>query len=248
MRHHGAFALRLLPCVLVAGGIVLAGCGPTKVTVDASPDIEKYRVKTVAFMPFETLTTPQIIDQRDMELNAPRGMVRSDITFAIPQTIEKLDQPTSSVPPDVPTKVTQAVYERLRNWHGLLVLSPEETARIRASLKEKAAGSATADVARQVAAQMVADGVLFGRVLVYQERNGGRWGGLGATVGFEVKLIAADGRTLWVGNYYEKQKPLNEDFFGFLQRGFGFVTADELVQYGAEHVVQKFPFGTPASK
>jgi hypothetical protein len=246
MRDHGILALRLTPSVLVAVGILLAGCGPTKVTVDSSPDIEKYRVKTVAFMPFETLTTPQVIDLRDTELNAPRGMVRSDITFAIPQTIEKFDRPTASVPPDVPAKVTQAVYERLRHWQGLLVLSPEETARIASSLKEKAAGLATADVARQVAAQMVADGVLFGRVLVYQERNGSRWGGIGATVGFEVKLVAADGRTLWVGNYYEKQKPLNEDLFGFLQRGLGFVSADELVQYGAEHVVQEFPFGAPA--
>jgi hypothetical protein len=246
MRNRGILALHLTPCVLVAVGIVLAGCGPTKVTVDTSPDIEKYRVKTVAFMPFETLTTPQVAERQDMELRAPQGMLRSDITFTVPQTIEKLDLPTASVPPDVPAKVTQAVYERLRNWRGLLVLSPEETARSRSSLGEKAAGLATADIAKHVAVQMVADGVLFGRVLVYQERNGSRWGGIGATVGFEVRLVAADGRTLWVGNYYEKQKPLNEDFFGFLQRGLGFVSADELVQYGAEHVVQEFPFGGPA--
>jgi hypothetical protein len=243
-------AIRLTPYVFVSVLLAqaLSGCAPAKVTIDASPEIEKYHVKTVAVMPFDALTTPQVVDQRSTELRAPQGMVRSDITFAIPQTVEKFDQATAPVPPHVAAKVTQAVYEALRNWEGLLVLSPEGTARAKESLKEKATGLATADVARQVATQMAADAVLFGRVLVYQERVGGRWGATPAAVGFEVKLVAADGRTLWVGNYYEKQKPLNEDLGGVMQRGIGFVTADELVQYGAQHIIQKFPFGGPAAR
>jgi len=248
MRHHGACVVRLLPCVLVAVGIVLAGCPPTKVTVDTSPEIEKYRVKMVAVMPFDALATPQVAERRDVELQAPQGMLRSDITFAIPQTVEKFDSPTAVVPPHVAVKVTEAVYEKLRRLEGLLVLSPEATGQVKDSLGAKASGLAAADLAKQVAAKMSADAILFGRVLVYQERVGGRWGATPATVGFEVKLVAADGRTLWVGNYYEKQKPLNEDLGGVFQRGIGFVTADELVQYGADHVVQQFAFGGPASK
>ncbi|MBI5411035.1 MAG: hypothetical protein HZA21_03485 [Nitrospirae bacterium] len=243
MRSHGTLVSRLTPYVLVAVGIGLAGCAPAKVTIDASPEIERYRVKTVAVMPFEALTTPQVVDRRDTEFQAPQGMMRSDITFAIPQTVEKFDNPTATVPPHVAAKVTEAVYEKLRRLEGLLALAPDATARAKESLKGKAAGLAMADLAKQVAAQMAADAVLFGRVLVYQEREGGRWGATPSMVGFELKLVAADGRTLWVGNYYEKQKPLNEDFGGFMQRGIGFVTADELVQYGAEHVVQEFPFG-----
>ncbi len=241
-------ALRLMPYALASVLLAQAGggCAPAKVTIDASPEIEKYRVKTVAILPFDALATPQVIDRRDTELQAPQQMTRSGITFALPQTVEKLDQATATVPPHVAAKVTQAVYERLHRRQGLLVLPPEAGGRVKSSLGAKVAGSTMADLARQVAKQMVADAVLFGQVLVYQERVGGRWGATGATVGFEVKLVAADGRTLWVGNYYERQKPLNEDFGGFMQRGIGFVTADELVQYGAEHVVQQFPFGEPA--
>lgn len=241
--YHVAGGMRVLALIGVVG---LAGCAPAKVTIDASLDIENYRVKTVAVMPFDALTTPQVVDRRDTELQAPKGMVRSDITFAIPETVGKFDPATASVPLHVAAKVTESVYERLRHWEGLLVLSPEATVRVKGELKGKTAGLTTADLAKQVAAQMAADAVLFGRVLVYQERGGGRWGGPGAAVGFEVKLFAADGKALWVGNYYEKQKPLNEDFIGFVQRGIGFVTADELVRYGAEHVVQEFPFGGPA--
>ena len=56
-------------------------------------------------------------------------------------------------------------------------------------------------------------------MLVYQERVGSRLGAdPPAAVGFEVKLVASDGMVLWEGNYYEKQRPMTEDFVGFIQR------------------------------
>jgi hypothetical protein len=58
-----------------------------------------------------------------------------------------------------------------------------------------------------------------------------------------VKVVAADGQVLWVGNYYERQRPMNEDFTGFVQRRGAFVTAEELAQYGVEEILKKFPFG-----
>src|SRR5574341_317289 len=180
LRNPIKLAMRSTPYVLAAALLAQAGgCAPAKVTVDTSSEIEKYRVKTVAVMPFDALTTPQASDRRDTELQAPQGMVRSDITFAIPQTAGKLDQATATIPPHVAGKVTQSVYEQLRRWEGLLVLSPEATAQTKATLKGKTADMATADLAKQVAARMAADAVLFGRVLVYQEREGGRWGGPG---------------------------------------------------------------------
>ncbi|TAJ25880.1 MAG: hypothetical protein EPO64_07350 [Nitrospirae bacterium] len=223
--------------------VVLAGCAPAKVRVDASPDIEKYRVKTVAILPFDALSTPQVVDQRDTDLQAPSGATRSDITFSIPQTVEKFDQPTATVPPHVAARITQGFYDRLQVREGVQVLSREAVERAKQSLGATAKGAAIGEIARQVSAKLQADAVLVGRVLVYQERAGVRWGGAPATVGFEVKLVAADGKILWVGNYYEKQKPLFEDFGGFIQRGLGFLTADELLQYGIEHVLQQFPFG-----
>jgi hypothetical protein len=98
--------------------------------------------------------------------------------------------------------------------------------------------------AAELAAKLQADAALMGQVLVYQERSGSRMGANPpATVGFEVKAVAADGQVLWVGNYYERQKPLTEDFLGFIQHGGGFVTAEELAQYGTEKVLKTFPFG-----
>jgi hypothetical protein len=63
-------------------------------------------------------------------------------------------------------------------------------------------------------------------------------------VGFEAKVVAADGQVLWEGNYYEKQRPMIEDMKGFLERGGLFVTAEELAIYGVEHMLLEFPFGT----
>ena len=48
---------------------------------------------------------------------------------------------------------------------------------------------------------------------------------------------------MWEGNYYEKQRPMNEDVMGFIQRRGMFVTAEELAAYGVEHMLQEFPFG-----
>jgi len=89
------------------------------------------------------------------------------------------------------------------------------------------------------------DAALLGRVLVYRERDGSRWGANPAIVGFEVRLVGSDGIILWTANYYEKQLPLIEDFTGFWQHGGGFVTADELAEYGADRIVRQFPFGNP---
>lgn len=95
-----------------------------------------------------------------------------------------------------------------------------------------------------LAKQLKADAALIGQVLVYQERSGSRLGAdPPATVGFEVKLVAGDGQLLWVGNYYERQRPMTEDFMGFIQR-WAFVTAEELAQYGTGEILDQFPFGS----
>ena len=58
-----------------------------------------------------------------------------------------------------------------------------------------------------------------------------------------MKAVAADGQVLWVGNYYERQRPMSEDFIGFLQRSGMFVTAEELAEYGVDEMLKVFPFG-----
>ncbi len=234
---------------LAVAAMVLGGCVPPKVTINTSTAVNKYRVKTVAMIPFEALATPQVTETRASEIQAPQGAKRSDISFAAPQATEKLDQPTVTVPSQAAEKVTRVFYGKLQNWEGIKILPPDEAARTIKALGSGTAGMAPEEIARQVAIRLSADAALLGRVLVYQERVGSKLGATPpAAVGFEVKLIGADGTTLWVGNYYEKQRPLNEDFIESVQRGFVFVTAEELVEYGAEHVIRSFPFGGPSSR
>ena len=124
------------------------------------------------------------------------------------------------------------------------MLSPSEAAKALASpaVPQPSAGQSSAVT---VAKQLKADASLIGQVLVYQERVGGRFGASPpATVGFEAKVVAADGQVLWEGNYYEKQRPMIEDILGFVQRWGMFVTAEELATYGVEHLLLEFPFGT----
>lgn len=245
VRSTPAWALVFL---LGMSGLALEGCGPTKVTTNSAPAIEKYRVKTIAMLPFEALATPQTSDRRDTEILGPQGVLRSDISLGIPPTVERQNQPTATVPAVAAERVAQIVYGKLRKWNGLLVLAPGEAGRVVASWGPQAAKLPQEQLVKQVAEQMKADAVLTGRVLIYQERGGSKWGGEPAVVGFELKLVGADGKALWVGNYFERQRPMIEDLAGFLDRGGVFVTADELAAYGAEHVLKEFPFGTPVEQ
>ncbi len=233
---------------LAATLLILGGCVPSKVTIDTSPKVDQYRVKTVAVMPFEALTTPQVTSPLVPEMQAPQGAKRSDISFAAPQATERLDQPTATVPPQAAEKITQIVYGRLKLWEGVRFLPPDRAAGALKALGSATEGLTPEERARQVALRLSADAALLGRVLVYQERVGSKLGADPAAVGFEVKLVAADGTTLWAGNYYEKQRPMNEDFIGSVQRGFVFVTAEELAEYGAERVIRSFPFGGPSPR
>lgn len=224
---------------------VLGGCPPPKVQIQTFPSAEKYRVKTVVIMPFDTLSTPQLADPGTLDVPAPGGAKRSDISVTVPPLSERLDRLTITVPPYAAEKVANIVYRKLKKWEGIRVLSPDDAARAMKDLGPTAKLVVPEQMARLVAERLSADAVLLGKVLVYKEREGSKLGADPAAVGFEVKLVAADGETLWVGNYYEKQRPMNEDLLGFVHR-WGFVTAEELAEYGAEQVIQKFPFGGPS--
>ena len=125
----------------------------------------------------------------------------------------------------------------------MTVLVPSEAAKVLAS-QATARPPSDESMAVVVARQLKADASLIGQVQVYQERVGGRFGASPpATVGFEAKLVAADGQTLWIGNYYERQRPMIEDMRGFLDRWGMFITAEELAAYGVEQMLLEFPFG-----
>ncbi|MBA3754069.1 MAG: hypothetical protein H0X01_08040 [Nitrospira sp.] len=230
--------------VVAVGFIVMGACAPAKVTTAVSPALDQYQVRSVVIMPFERLATPQILDSPDTQIGVPGGARRSDIQIAVPPAGHHLDRETTTVPAFVPEKISQILYLKLKKRQGFRVVTPEEAVAAMQASGNGAIGVSSEQRAKEVVKRTGADAALLGRVLIYRERDGSRWGAIPAVVGFEVKLMASDGVTLWTANYYEKQRPLTEDLIGFWQHGFGFVTAEELTEYGAERIVRELPFGT----
>ncbi len=92
------------------------------------------------------------------------------------------------------------------------------------------------------------DAVLSGIVTTYKEREGGPFSvGQPASVGFEATLVnASDGNILWKGIYRETQKSFLEDismFSLYVKRGWKWLRAEELAQYGVEEVLKTLPAG-----
>jgi len=218
------------------------GCSGDKVTTKSSRDISQYQIRTIAMLPFTSMATPQVYDQSDSFVSAPQSVRRSDISLEVPSNVESPSRQTVTVPSYAAEKVTQLFWTRLKIREGLTVSSPSESARASSGMDTTEMTPEMAGAA--LAKRLKADAALIGQVLVYQERVGNRMGASPpATVGFEVKVVAADGQVLWVGNYFERQRPMTEDFMGFIRR-WTFVTAEELARYGVDEVVKQFPFGT----
>ena len=235
--------------MLAAGFTVLvtAGCTGSKVTTISSDELSRYTIRSIALVPFTSIATPQVRDQGDPYFSIPQSVRRSDIYLAIPSDVEPPLKQTVSVPGYAAEKVTQLFWKRLQSREGVQVLSLGDSTKA-LSANGELAKATPETAAAMVAKRLKADAVLIGLVSVFQERVGSRFGASPpASVGFEVKAVAADGQVLWVGNYYERQRPMTEDFIGFLQR-WAFVTAEELAQYGVDEVLKEFPFGVGAKK
>ena len=232
---------------LIIAGFLMVGvaCSGSKVTTHTSAELSRYQIRTIALMPFTTLATPQVRDAGDVYLSTPQSVKRSDISLGIPPNVESPLKQTATVPDYAAEKVTQLFWTRLKNRQGVTILSPSESAKAAVRSTEATDKVTPERQAASLAATLKADAALMGQVLVYQERSGSRLGANPpATVGFEVKAVAPDGQVLWVGNYYERQQPMTQDFLGFVHHGGVFVTAEELAQYGADEVLKTFPFGS----
>jgi hypothetical protein len=246
MQNKGTDALRLTLHALTLTVLVLAiaSCSGAKVTTKSSAELPRYQIRILALVPFTTLATPQVRDVVDQTFSVPPEVSRSDMAIPVLPNIPQSLRQTVTVPIGAGDIVTQLLWSRLKARQGITVLLPGEAAIALAS-QAPSQHSDGQSAAMVVAKRLKADASLIGQVLVYQERVGGRFGASpAAAVGFEAKLIAADGQVLWEGNYYEKQRPMNEDVMGFIQRRGMFVTAEELAAYGVEHMLKEFPFGT----
>ena len=231
-------------------GIVLVflvgvACVPSPVTITARKDIEQYHVQRLLVMPFTGLSTPQAGSSYRDESHVPEAVVRSDMSMATPTMGRSRMGRTATVPPQAVEYIAQLFVRTLRAHSGLFVLSPREVRPTLARERGNAASRSSFLVPSVISALDV-DAALMGEVSVYRERVGSRYGAEPPAVGFQVHLVGGDGKILWTGNYYEEQRPLNEDLPSVFTRGIGFVTAKELADYGVTALLKEFPFGREA--
>ena len=61
IRNTRTVTIRLIPHVLTLTvlALVVVGCSGSKVTTKSSAELPRYQVRTIALVPFTTLTTPQ---------------------------------------------------------------------------------------------------------------------------------------------------------------------------------------------
>jgi hypothetical protein len=95
----------------------------------------------------------------------------------------------------------------------------------------------------RIVAENESDAVLTGLILRYVERQGTATGVRHpASVWFEIELRDRAGAVLWTGTYEETQAALSDDVGSFprvWERGFRWVTAADLADYGARTLVRE---------
>jgi hypothetical protein len=101
-------------------------------------------------------------------------------------------------------------------------------------------------VATMLGRTLDVDVVLFGMVTRYQLRKGTNYSvSEPASVAFELYLIdGKKGEALWSASFDKTQKSLSEDLsniYSFLKEEWRWLTAEELMELGADLIVNKFP-------
>lgn len=196
----------------------MTGCGATTTETITAPQIEQYRIVRIAVLPF--MVSPPTPGQE-------RG-------YAAP------------APPAVAgDKLADVFYLKLNTREGLAVAPPQMVREAMPSITASVAGRS---MLRDLGERLDVGAVLEGTVRVYRERKGSAIGleqpRDAAAVGFSVRLVSVkDGKTLWTGEYYERQRPLTEDLSGFLERGARFLTVEQLANSAVDKVLRAFPLG-----
>lgn len=237
---------------LSATFLLLWGCGACAadpVTIKSHPQLASQAITKVAIAPFRVVKakrgislafrTPPQADLANPQIHQSLGSVGGS-------SISGRSRPVQvSVPDSVPDMIRHMVYSQLRLKSRIQVIPSETVGQILDSPEGSAQVKNSRESARLLGERLGVDAVLEGVVRVYREREGTKFAAHPAAVGFELRLVGArDGKVLWVGDYFEEQKPLTHDFMGFLERGGTFVTAEELARTGVVRVLQSLPLGT----
>ena len=223
------------------------GCAPNTIQIKMAPYFKPDRIRTVALVPFDVLTIPEGFS------SSPRSIASSDVdsfdrssSFGIASSLSstRLASGLVIIPLEAAEKITKMVYAKLRTRSGVKTIFLSETSQSLSKVEPISLGAKKKEAAQWLGKSLFVDTALFGLVRVYRERAGSKIAATPAAVGFEMQLVSTvDGSVLWVGNYYEEQRPLTEDFRGFWERKGKFVTAEELAQSGVKKLMQRFPLG-----
>ena len=232
--------------------LLLWGCGacaPETITIKSHPHFAARAINKVAIASFRVVKakegislafrTPPPADLANPQIHQSLGSVGGS-------SIPGRSRPVQvSVPDSVPDMIRHMVYSQLRLKSRIQVIPPETVGRLLDSPEGSAQARNSRESARFLGERLGVDAVIEGVIRVYREREGTKFAADPAAVGFEIRLLGArDGKVLWVGDYFEEQKPLTHDFKGFLERGGTFVTAEELARTGVVRVLQSLPLGT----
>ncbi len=236
--------VRFLGLVGMCG--LMLGCVPSKVHVQTAPEFNPFSISRVAVIPFH------IREIQRLETGEIRGTVRDPeeirTQFRLPGT-DRLEVSRTSVASQAELRLaaerlTAKVMSVLGGRPFLQVVGPPLSS---PSSFEEELGSSMARLAQTMGSALKVDGVIMGRLRTFREREGTKLGAQPAAVGFEMVLFGSkDGKVLWKGEYFEEQKPMTEDLVGFFEKGGGFVTAEELGDWGVKEVLETLPIGNEA--
>ena len=233
-------------CIVLILTLSILACAPKKVTIQSSPLFKPATIDTIAIVPFKPLASPQETSSVPTEMVTAPTEIRSQ--FELPSAGRPAwggpQRQKRTVSDATARRITDMVYSSLKNRAGINVLPPE---RVIQALPKGALATKNVplrETAQQVDSVLDVDAVIVGLVRTYREREGTKIAAVSAEVGFEVHLLnPSDGKILWTGEYYEEQKPMNQDLIGFFERKGAFVTADALAQYGVQKMMKEFPVG-----
>ena len=122
--------MNLMVTSLLLAIVVGSGCSGPKVVTKSSIELSRYKIRSIALMPFTSISTPQARDQDEFFFSTPSSIRRSDISLSVPSTVEPPPKQTMVVPGYAAQKVTELFWGRLQDRKGIQVLSPGDSARV----------------------------------------------------------------------------------------------------------------------
>jgi hypothetical protein len=148
---------------------------------------------------------------------------------------------------DPAEKLTRQAWELLadQSRHYELI-NPGQVEGVYQELLAKKMDTQPLVLAREIGRALQADGVVWGAVFRYEEREGTAYGvNRPAAVSLDLHLMRiSDGTLVWKAQWSESQKSLSENLFQLgevAKRGLRWMTAEEMARSGLTEMLKGFP-------